>query len=126
MKKSWEQILSYIGSAITAMAGWGISEWSAFLGILMGLSTYITGRIYQKKRDARETAAHAARQAREAGQAAARARQADIDYHIAELKAQLLEARKNGIERREYNDPASEPARPLTAALRSGDAIQPP
>jgi hypothetical protein len=49
-----EQGVSYIGSLIATVAAWDLNTWIAVLGFLMGFVTFLTGRYYQRRREARD------------------------------------------------------------------------
>jgi type VI protein secretion system component VasK len=49
-----EQNVGYVGSLIVTVSAWTINEWAAAIGLLLGILTYISGRLYSARREQRE------------------------------------------------------------------------
>jgi hypothetical protein len=60
---SREQIIPYFGSLTVTVSAWGINEWLMVIGFLFGAITFVTGQIYQRRRDKREVEAAEQRRA---------------------------------------------------------------
>jgi anti-sigma factor RsiW len=54
MTQRAEQGVSYTGSFIVTVSAWTVNEWAAAIGLLLGILTYLSGRLYSARRERRE------------------------------------------------------------------------